>query len=99
MAFMSVMMPYPGSTLYSANVTRFHLAKEWTTSAWASFMSLMGKVTGRSTPFRSSFIPNPLSTNKGAVTLRKRSSVDILLRKKSFIFLMAISVCCKSNSA
>lgn len=78
---------------------RFHLASECTTSAGASLRSFMGKVTALSVPLRSSFIPSPLSTKRGAVTLLSLSSVDIAERKKSFIFLMACSVWGRSSAA
>ena len=54
----------------------FHGPNFTTTSACASPRSLMGKDTGRSMPLRSSLIPIPLSTKRGAVTRRRRSSDD-----------------------
>ena len=98
MAFISVYIPYPGSILYSASESLFHLASECTTSALASPRSLIGKLTGRSTPFRSSLIPSPFSTNRGAVTRRSLSSVDKFCWKNSFISFIPCSVCFMSSS-
>ena len=52
----------------------------------------MGNETGRSTPLRSSLMPKPRSTKRGAVTRRRRSAVDRLTWKKSLICFIPCSV-------
>ena len=71
MAFISVYRPSPGWNWYRFRARRFHLAREWTTTA-VSFTPRMSKDTGRSTPFRSSFRPEEAATNRGADTRWRR---------------------------
>ena len=97
MAFMSVYIPYPGRILSSASFSLFHFANEWTTSALASPSSLIGNVTARSIPLRSSLMPSPLSTKSGAVTRLRRNSVLMFCWKNSLISFIPCSVCAASR--
>ena len=70
---------------------RFHFASECTTSAFAPSAGT-SKVTGHSTPFKSSFRPVAGSTNSGAVTRFRCSAPHSFSRKICLIRPMAFCV-------
>ena len=63
-----------------------------------NYKSLIGNETGRSIPFKSSLIPIPFNTKRGAVTRLRRNSDDKFNWKNSFICLIPNSVCFKSSN-
>ena len=89
---MSVSRPWPGAMPSSRRRRRFHLASECTTTARCSSRALMGKPTGRSTPFKSSLMPVPSSTTMGADTFTRCSPRASSRAKVSFTNVMAASV-------
>jgi len=58
-------MPLPASISNSFNRTLFHLAKEFTTTAFLSSKNFTGKFTVLYIPFKSSLIPVPSNTISG----------------------------------
>ena len=78
--------------LNSFNLTLFHLASDWTITAFCSVIPFTEKLTGFSMPLRSSFIPVPSRTAIGADTLTRLRLRANRHPKFSFIKKIASSV-------